>query len=236
MGDRTLPLRPERASRRQQLPEEVATYVRELIVSGAVRTGEFLRMERIAEAVGVSNTPVREGLLTLRSEGFIKLVPRRGFIVAPFTPQDIRDLFWAQSRLGGELAARAAVHITPERLERLDTLLAIYETAVANDDHEAVADLGHQFHRQVNLAAESHRLALVLGSVVKHLPNRFYATIEGHVRATQDDHPLITDALRNGDADKARALMEQHIFRGADRLIETLTDRGVWSAPDKPTA
>src|SRR2546425_280209 len=47
------------ASQRQQLTEEVAAYVRELIMSGAVRPGEFLRMERIAEAVGVSNTPDR---------------------------------------------------------------------------------------------------------------------------------------------------------------------------------
>jgi DNA-binding GntR family transcriptional regulator len=47
-------------------------------------------MERIAEAVGVSNTPVREGLLSLRSEGFVELVPRRGFVVAEFTRQDVR--------------------------------------------------------------------------------------------------------------------------------------------------
>ncbi len=69
-------------SRRQQLPEEVASYVREMIISGDVRAGDFLRIERIAEAVGVSTRPVREGLLTLRSEGFVELVPRRGLVVA----------------------------------------------------------------------------------------------------------------------------------------------------------
>src|SRR3954464_12370408 len=94
--------------RRQQLPEEVASYVRELIISGSVRPGEFLRMERIAEAVGVSNTPVREGLLALRSEGFVRLVPRRGVVVEPFSRQDIHDIFWTQGVLAGELAARAA--------------------------------------------------------------------------------------------------------------------------------
>src|SRR3954469_23733712 len=94
--------------RRQQLPEEVAAYVRELIMSGAVRPGEFLRMERIAEAVGVSNTPVREGLLVLSNQGFVRQIPRRGFVVAPFTRQDIRDIFWSQSILAGELAGRAA--------------------------------------------------------------------------------------------------------------------------------
>src|SRR6266849_6256300 len=97
----------QRRPRRRQLPEEVAAYVRELIMSGVVRPGEFLRMERIAEAIGVSNTPVREGLLALSNQGFVRQIPRRGFVVAPFTKQDIRDLFWAQSVLAGDLAARA---------------------------------------------------------------------------------------------------------------------------------
>jgi len=62
-----------KAPRRQQLPEEVASYVRELIISGQVKPGEFLRIEPISEALGVSNTPVREGLLSLRSQGFVQL-------------------------------------------------------------------------------------------------------------------------------------------------------------------
>src|SRR5919205_4629694 len=136
--DPVVPIR-DSGSRRQQLPEEVATYVRELIISGAVRPGEFLRMEPIAEAVGVSNTPVREGLLALRSEGFVQLVPRRGFVVAPFTAQDVRDLFWAQAQLAAELAARAATKITPDRIVALEAILEQYEEANADDDKERIA-------------------------------------------------------------------------------------------------
>jgi DNA-binding GntR family transcriptional regulator len=222
-------LKAHGSPRRQQLPEEVASYVRELIISGAVRPGEFLRMDRIADAVGVSNTPVREGLLALRSEGFVRQVPRRGFVVEPFTPQDIRDLFWAQALLAGELAARAAKSITAEQLARLEEIVAEYDRAIATQNDEAIASLGHLFHREVNLAAGSHRLALLLGSVVKHLPNRFYATIEGHVDATHAEHPLLVAALRKRDAKKARSIMERHINAGADRLIETLAQRGMWA-------
>ncbi|MDT3444950.1 GntR family transcriptional regulator [Pseudofrankia sp. BMG5.37] len=211
-----------------QLPEEVATYVRELIISGAVRPGEFLRMERIAEALGVSNTPVREGLLTLRSEGFVRLEPRRGFVVAPFTQQDIRDLFWAQAELGSELAARAAMNMTPERLRVFEKNLEDYDRAIASDDKAAIAKIGHQFHREVNLAADSHRLALLQGAVVRHLPNRFYATIEGQVAGARAEHPMIVEAFRRGDARRARSLMAVHILEGADRLIDTLEKQGLW--------
>ncbi|HEX4257078.1 MAG TPA: GntR family transcriptional regulator [Streptosporangiaceae bacterium] len=218
----------DRVSRRQQLPEEVASYVRELIISGAVKPGEFLRMERIAEQVGVSNTPVREGLLSLRSEGFVQLVPRRGFVVAPFTQQDVRDLFWAQAQLARELAARAAKKITPEQIARLDLNLEQLQKAVAAGDTERIADLGHAFHREINLAADSHRLALLLGSVVNHLPNRFYASIEAQVAATRNEHPDLVEALRKHDARKARSLMDQHILASADHLIDILEERGLW--------
>ena len=228
MAKDVVPIR-DRVSRRQQLPEEVASYVRELIISGAVQPGEFLRVERIAEAVGVSNTPVREGLLALRSEGFVQLVPRRGFVVAPFTQQDVRDLFWAQAQLARELAARAAKKITPEQIAMLEANLKQFQQAVADGDKERIADLGHAFHREINRAADSHRLALLLGMVVNHLPNRFYASIEAQVAATGDEHPDLVDALRRHDARKAKALMEQHILASADHLIEILSERGLWS-------
>ncbi|RYE41527.1 MAG: GntR family transcriptional regulator [Hyphomicrobiales bacterium] len=220
------------APKRQQLPEEAASYVRELIISGDVKAGDYLRIERIAEAIGVSNTPVREGLLSLSSQGFVRLVPRRGFVVASFSEQDIHDLFWAQARLGGELAARATKNISPQSVERLEELNAQYTEAVEADEADAVAHLGHLFHREINLAAGSYRLALLLGSIVRHLPNRFYAGIEGQVDATQDDHPQLLTAIRNGDARNARSVMEQHILNGADALIETLRERGVWDSQD----
>jgi DNA-binding GntR family transcriptional regulator len=214
--------------RRQQLPEEVASYVREQIMSGVFRPGEFLRMEPIAEAVGVSNTPVREGLLALTSEGFVQMVPRRGFVVASFTRQDVLDLFWAQAKLAGELAARAAKKITPAQLDRLQAIVDQHGKAVETGDTELIGDLGHAFHREINLAADSHRLSLLLAGIVKHLPNRFYASLEAQVDATRAQHPLLVDALRTHNARKARTLMEDHITDSADYVISMLEKQGLW--------
>jgi DNA-binding GntR family transcriptional regulator len=214
-----------------RLPEEVASYVRELIISGSVRPGEFLRIDRIAEQVGVSITPVREGLGILRGQGFVRLLPRRGFMVTPFTPQDIRDLFWAQAVLAGELAARAATRITPDEVSELERISGLYETANAANDIAGVIELSHAYHRGINLAAHSMRLAMLLGSVVKTLPPRFYASIDGWIEETRHEHPEIIEALRRGDAEKARELMKFHISFGADRLIETLSARGMWGEP-----
>ncbi|GAB3681254.1 GntR family transcriptional regulator [Saccharopolyspora tripterygii] len=217
-----------RSSKRKQLPDEVASYVREQIMSGRFKPGDFLRMEPIAEAVGVSNTPVREGLLTLHNEGFVQLVPRRGFVVAPFTRQDVRDLFWAQAKLAGELAARAAKNITQAQLSKLESIMEQLEKAVEVGDKNLIADLGHAFHREINLAADSNRLALLLAGVVRHMPNRFYASLESRVNSTREQHPLIVDALRKRSTRKARALMEEHITESADYVIEMLEQSGFW--------
>src|SRR5258708_38863720 len=82
-------------SPRQQLSDEVASHVRELIMSGRLRPGEFIRQERIAEALDLSATPGREGLLSLKGEGFVQLKPRRGVVVAAVAPAEVRRLFTA---------------------------------------------------------------------------------------------------------------------------------------------
>ncbi|TSD92962.1 GntR family transcriptional regulator [Skermania sp. ID1734] len=220
--------RDERADSRKQLPEEVADYLREQIMSGAFKPGEFLRMDRIAAAVGVSNTPVREALMSLRGEGLVRLLPRRGFVVAPFTRQDVRDLFATQAHMAGELAARAAEKITSEQIAELEAVNEKFERAIATGNTDLIGSLGHTFHRAINVAADSNRLAFLLASVVNQLPNRFYATLEAQVEASTSQHPLLIDALSRRQSRVARALMEDHIVESADYVIEMLEQRGLW--------
>ena len=108
--------------RRPQLSDEVATHLRALIMSGRLRPGERVRLEEIAEQLGVSITPVREALLTLRGEDMVELEPRRGYVVAPLSKQDIIDVFTLQGDIAGELAARATARLTPADLAELSTV------------------------------------------------------------------------------------------------------------------
>lgn len=213
---------------KRQLSESVATHLREQIISGRLQSGEFLRIDAIARELDVSTTPVREGLLLLQSESFVRLMPRRGFVVNSFNQRDLTDLFWAQATVGAELAARAATRMAPADFARLQEIHAQHEQAVASRDQDRAARLGHQFHRVINLAAQSPRLALLLGSLTKQLPNRFYASIEGQLEDAIAYHPIIMDAIRVQDADAVRSLMHRHIVSGAEHLIAMLERQGTW--------
>lgn len=213
---------------KQQLSESVASHLREQIISGKLKRGEFLRIDAIAKDLGVSTTPVREGLLLLQSESFVRLMPRRGFVVNSFSRGDLVDLFWAQATVGAELAARAAKKMSKADFAKLQELHTAHERAVSAGDMEVAARTGHQFHRTINLAAESPRLALLLGSLTKQLPNRFYASIEGQLQGAVEYHPIIMNAIRVKDAEAVRSLMYRHIISGAEHLIEMLERHGTW--------
>ncbi|HEU5028665.1 MAG TPA: GntR family transcriptional regulator [Spirillospora sp.] len=215
--------------RRRQLSDEVAAYVRELIMSGQVRHGEFLRLERIADDLGISVTPVREALLSLRGEGFVTLEPRRGFMPAPLSRQDVQDLFEAQAYFAGELASRAAEKITPGELEALDRTQALLERASKAADAEGIERANHQFHRVINLCADSPKTAWLLQLVVRYAPRRFYSSIQGWSQASVDDHQLILAALRAEDAEAARGAMRAHIRHAGTLLVVHLEAQGFWA-------
>lgn len=205
-----------------QLSGEVASQLREWIIFGRLKPGQFLRVEAMAQALRVSTTPVREGLLLLQSESFVRLMPRRGFQVNRFSSEDIQDLFWAQAALASELCARAAHVISAQELDGLRANQKAHAAAVVRQDEETATRLGHEFHRAINLSARSPRLAMLLGGLTKQLPNRFYASIEGQLHDALQYHPLLIEALRLRDAELARTLMHRHIASGADHLIQML--------------
>src|SRR6204780_3706815 len=164
---------------RRQLSDEVASYVRELIMSGHLQPGDFIRQERIADELELSATPVREGLISLKGEGFVQLKPRRGFVVAPLSASDVRDLFTAQALLAGELVSRAALRMGPEELRDLTEVHEALRKAAADGNGDRVESLNHDFHRRINHAADAPRLAWMLSISTKFAPRRFFATIPG---------------------------------------------------------
>jgi DNA-binding GntR family transcriptional regulator len=191
-----------------------------------IEPGTFLRPEGVAEQLEVSITPVREALLTLRGEGFLRLEPRRGFLVVDLTNQDVRDVFWVQSVLAGEAAARAALNVTDELLDSLTEIQRGIDAARAAQDAAGVDVANYKFHRLVNLISDSPKIAWFLGLSDKYVPRRYFGSIEGWPTASVHDHWPILKALGDRNAEFAREAMSTHIRHAGDLLIAHRT-RGV---------
>lgn len=212
---------------RQQLSDKAAAYVRGLIMSGDLRPGTVVRPEAIGEALGISATPAREALQALRVEGFLNLLPRQGFQVAPLTGQDIRDLFQAQALIAGELAARAAHTATDAQIRELGALHHELIAAAARDDQLVLEEKNHAFHRQINLMARTPKIAWVLGVLTRYVPHQFYSVIPGWPEATMQDHGKLLQSIQARDPDRSRADMHQHITTAGELLAGHFEARSV---------
>ncbi|WP_426521367.1 GntR family transcriptional regulator [Diaminobutyricibacter sp. McL0618] len=213
--------------RRRQLSDEVAAYLRQSIMAGQFAPGDSVKAEAVGDALDVSATPVREALHALRVEGFLELVPRRGFTVAPLVADDIRDIFEAHALIAGELVARATVRANEEQVRGLENIHSQLLVAAAGGQNEMLENLNHEFHRDLYLLAGSERLRWALGNFVKYVPSAFYSEIDGWPEITVADHTRIMEALRRRDAEAGRAAMAEHIRNSGETLAEYFERRQV---------
>lgn len=214
-----------KVSPRKQLSDEVASYLREIIVAGELTPGTSVRAEAVGERLSVSATPVREALHTLKVEGFLELIPRRGFIVASLYAKDIRDIFEAHALIAGELTARATSNIDEDNLRSLQQLHEDVLAAADMPDQELLEQKNHEFHRMIYFLADSERLRWALSSFLRYVPRAFYSQIQGWPETTIKDHTEIVEAMAQGDAEAARQAMAQHIRNSGEKLAEYIEKR-----------
>lgn len=212
---------------RPQLSEDVARYVRQRIFDGTYSAGEYVRLDQLAAELGISVTPVREALFELRAEGLLAQQPRRGFVVLPVTGRDLADVANVQAHVGGELAARAASVIDDDQLRELKQIQAELEDAYAGNDIERTVRLNHEFHRAINVAAESPKLAQLMLQITRYAPESVFPTIAGWPDQSIKDHRRVLAALAKHDSELARNAMSEHLAAGAAPLIEHLIEHGV---------
>ncbi len=212
---------------RPQLSDDVARVVRRRIFDGTYRAGEYLRLDQLAVDLGISVTPVREALLNLRAEGLLVQHPRRGFMVLEFTARDLADVANVQAYVGGELAARAAENISAEQLSELKAIQSELEQAYRQTDPDRAVRLNHEYHRLINVAADSPKLTLFMSGITRYQPESVFPTLEGWPKQSIKDHRRVIAAFERRDAGDARAAMDEHFTIGVAPLCEHLTKLGV---------
>jgi DNA-binding GntR family transcriptional regulator len=214
---------------RHQLREDVATFVREWIMSGEARAGEKISIEQTAQRLGVSATPVREAFLMLAEMGWLRHADFRGFFIVPRRRADIVDAFALHATLGGELAARCASGLPAAKLANLELLDEAMTAAAALRD-PAAERFGREFHDALYEAARSPRLRMHLELARDVVPCRLWPQIAGWFEMELSGHAPILAALRARDAAAARTEMTADIERARDLLLTHFDRLKFWNA------
>jgi DNA-binding GntR family transcriptional regulator len=191
------------------------TRVRALILSGELAPGEVLPQVALARTIGMSTTPLREALRRLKQDGLVELDAHRDARVRPLDAAEARDLLELRGSLDPLAASLAAQRRTETDIAEIRSALEGLESL---EDRPSAHQLeSHQrFHAAIHRASHNALLVELLdGLWVKTDRYRRHGLEAGrtederHVRATE--HRQLFEAVRDGAADEAAALMRRHV-------------------------
>jgi GntR family transcriptional regulator of vanillate catabolism len=204
----------------------IADQIRNLIFSGEIKPGEQLLENPTAERLGISRTPLRPALAALAQEGLLQPRGRRGYVVRKVSIEDVMDAFIVRANLEGLAASLVAQRgLEPASRSRIEAILTHGDALLSartnpsfeqdframNDDfHNAILEASRNECLQ-DLARRALMLPL-LSSRVVHFDDQA-ALLRSHL-----DHWTLLDALDGQEAERARAIMSEHILRSRDIL------------------
>ncbi len=214
-GDALPPRRLETApkSRRISLKEKAYEEIRDLIVTLKLQPGERLNEQIISERIGIGRTPVRQALQMLDTQGFLRILPRKGVVIGSDSLDDALTVLEARLVVEAELANFAALRANAKVIERLERVLADGRRALAAEDFAEFMHADRNFHEAIAEAAGNPILHEMIHSLhariarIWHLRNWNLT----HLAITQSQHLAVLRAIAARDAQGATAAMQAHI-------------------------
>jgi DNA-binding GntR family transcriptional regulator len=213
--------------------------IRAAILDGRLTPGQRLKEAEVAEAFGISRTPVREALRILQNSGLLDASPNRGSVVRSYSIDQLREIYDLRILLEGYAARRAAMATTPELVQALRESCDRFEELRRADS--PVVELVKEnvtFHTAVIDAAASDRVSTLLRAVVE-LPliyRVYYWYQPEQVASSERRHLQLVDAVEARDADRAELIMRSHILEASDVMQSHIVELGFEGFVDKATA
>jgi len=205
--------------------EQVYEKIRDAILSGILEPGQRLLQDELAAELAVDRAPVREALLRLEAENIVDFHPYKGFTVAFFTLDDLKEIYFLRGLLEGTASRLAAKNLTDEDLDQLQNLCGRMEKCLDDDDLSEMPRLNTSFHEIIYSSAKSPRLS----KMIARLWNGFLKSSIGFLTLRApvmvQEHKSIYEALRKRDPDEAEARVRSHLESALNDLEEYWSHR-----------
>jgi DNA-binding GntR family transcriptional regulator len=213
-----------KCKRSKPLREEVYDVLREAIISGELKPNQRLIEEDLASETGASRTPIREAMRKLEGENLVAKVPKGGFVVRPFTVQDIDEIFGIRSVLESYAAYLTTLHLSDKILRRLEEVINNFDDALRKGDTKQLIKHNTVFHDILYKACGSR----ILYDLIMRLWGYFYRyrrvliDVPEAAYLSSQEHRAMLEAMRQRDAGKVEAFVREHILRGKDILLNEI--------------
>ena len=204
--------------------EAVYLALRDAITAGTIKPGEHLGEPGIAEALGISRTPIREALLRLETERFVERTAGRRLVVAEVSPEEVLDVYAVREVLNGLAARLAAENASTTDVIRLRRLHREMKWALDDGDIARTASLNFEFHDAVCAASRNAFLVEMLR--VAHDTHHRYPgstfSLPDRAAGSIEEHEEILQAIEARDGQRAGELAQRHTAKARQARIAML--------------
>ncbi|MDB5402302.1 MAG: hypothetical protein QOF70_6902 [Acetobacteraceae bacterium] len=222
------PLLPAAPSQTQAT--NVYDRLRRDLLTGRLEPTRKLQIKFLMERYGAGQTPIREALNRLTSDGLVEFQDQRGFTVAGISAEELAELTKTRCWLE-ELALRQCMATaTPEWEEALviacHRLVRTKRSANSEhyEEHAEWETLHRLFHRQLLAQCGSRPLRMFCDQLADQL-YRYRQLSVRKIYPKRDinaEHMAILNAIMDGDADRAVTLLKAHYEATADIILRDL--------------
>jgi DNA-binding GntR family transcriptional regulator len=196
------------------LYEEVAELLRQRIFARELEPGSWIDELRIAEALGISRTPLREALKVLAAEGLVTMKVRRGAYVTEVSEKDLRDVYHLLALLESDAARVVAQNASVEQMAQIEALHQNLEAAVDNRDH--FFEINETFHMLLLELADNRWRNQMVADLRKVMKLNRHSSLfkEGRIEQSLAEHRAIVQALTQRQPELAAECMSAHFTNG----------------------
>ena len=211
----------------EDLKEKAYRALKEAILRGALTSGRRYSEQSLAEQLGVSRTPVREALLKLAAEGWVRYWPRRGVEIVHPTAEDALHFHQLRQAIEGYVAETLAGQIGPDVLGALERIAEAQAVCIRRRDWPGYMAEASRFHACLVDALRNPRFTELYARLTEQL--QLFGLEAIHTSRYSVDrlaeHRRLIEALRSGDGGLARQITLAHIRQTMESLAAAPRDR-----------
>ena len=193
--------------------------LRERIRTGRIVPGQRLRVDELTRELGMSPTPIREALRLLQADGLVDYRAHHGIVVTEVSARQTSEVYRLRLLLEPRAVEIAVRKMTPLLLEELERLHERHATAVNSKRGSAISERNWAWHWAIYDASESPILIDFLRRLWEAFPWRTMWTLPGRTTLSLEQHAVIMEEIRVGDARRAASKMYEHIASGEETLL-----------------
>ena len=214
-------------ARFKRLQEQAYDYLKELLLTGRLEDGVVYSETKVAGQVGISRTPMRDALQKLEQEGYIDILPSKGFALKRLSPAGIVSNGQIRSALECYCALLLAKEYRTVRarqtLETLDGLLARQqEWAGSAENLSPFLESDMRFHCTIVEYSQNEELQRIFYNHLHYIQRMAKRTLAkaGRMEATVKEHRDICDAIRYGDAANIYSITMLHMKNSEQMYLQ----------------